>query len=224
MNPSLNKNNNDNRYLTNSIKYIQPALQKPKHNNSTGKTNISPKIQNRKLRQKKKTTPTNSYEHQHQKTSSPSNNKYSTNEFQQQKNQLQQTKNQELMMAKHTYDVHSTSEKNSTIINFGTTNVTNHNNKFDKVNEKHNKYRINATKNIQIVENKYRSKIRRRLNKIESRIKQNPKNRNQHTDKRKRTQIQKNRKPPIVQQTRPPTFQKTSKISPKHDPKKAVHT
>ena len=36
--------------------------------------------------------------------------------------------------------------------------------------------------NNQIVENKYRSKIKRNLNKIESRIKENPKNKNQHTD------------------------------------------
>ena len=129
----------------------------------------------------------------------PSNNKNSKNQLQQQKNQLQQTKNHELITAKNTLDVHSTSETNSTIINFATTNVNNDNNKFDEVNEKYNKYRINATKNIQIVENKYRSKIRRHLNKIESRINQNPKNRNQQTYERKRTQIQKNRKPPIIQ-------------------------
>ena len=53
--------------------------------------------------------------------------------------------------------------------------------------------------NIQIVENKYRSKIRRHLNKIESHTKQNPNNKKQHTDERKKTQIQKNRKPPIIQ-------------------------
>ena len=67
-------------------------------------------------------------------------------------------------------------------------------------------------KSNQIVENKYRSKIRRHLNKIESRIKENPTNKNQHTDERKRTQKQKTRKQPIIPQTRPPTFQKTSKF------------
>ena len=52
--PSLNKNNTDSRYLTNSIKYIQPVLKSSINNNSIGKTNISLKIQNRKLRPKKK--------------------------------------------------------------------------------------------------------------------------------------------------------------------------
>ena len=51
--PSLNKNNTDIRYLTNSIKYIQPILKSSKNNNSTSETNKSPKIQNRKLHQKK---------------------------------------------------------------------------------------------------------------------------------------------------------------------------
>ena len=51
--PSLNTNNTDSRYLTNWIKYIQPILKTSKNNNSTDETNISPKIQNRKLRQNK---------------------------------------------------------------------------------------------------------------------------------------------------------------------------
>ena len=75
------------------------------------------------------------------KKSSSSNNKYSTNKFKQQKNQIQQTKNHDLIKAKNTYDVHSTSDSlDFTIANFATTNVNNHNNKLDKVNEKHNKY------------------------------------------------------------------------------------
>ena len=75
--PFLNKNNTDSRYLTNSIKYIQPILKTFNNNNSTSETNKSQKIQNRKLR--KKIIPTNSYEYQHQKTTSPSINQYSTN-------------------------------------------------------------------------------------------------------------------------------------------------
>ena len=79
-------------------------------------------------------------------------------------------------MTKHTYAVNSTSDSpNSTIINFATTNVNNHNNKLDEVSKRNNKNIFNETKNNQIVKNKYRSKIRRHLNKIESRIKQNPK-------------------------------------------------
>ena len=54
--PSLNKNNADSRYLTNSIKYIQPVLKSSKNNNSIGKTNISLKDQNHKLRPKKNNT------------------------------------------------------------------------------------------------------------------------------------------------------------------------
>ena len=64
-------------YASKSIKYIQPILKTFNNNNSTSETNKSQKIQNRKLR--KKIIPTNSYEYQHQKTTSPSINQYSTN-------------------------------------------------------------------------------------------------------------------------------------------------
>ena len=93
------------------------------------------------------------------------------------------------------------------------------NNKFDEVNEKHNKYRINATKNMQIVENKYRSKIRRHLNKIESRIKQYPKNNNQPTDERTRTQTQKILETTNTTKNTTTKFSENAQFSPKNDPK-----
>ena len=74
-------------------------------------------------------------------------------------------------------------------------------------------------KNNQIVENIYKSKIMRHLNKIESRIKQNPKNNNKPTDKRIRTQTQKTRKPPTPQKTIT-KFSETAQFSPQKRPQK----
>ena len=89
--------------------------------------------------------------------------------------------------------------------------------------QQHKNKKINATKNNQIVENKYRSKIRRHLNKIESRIKQNPKNNNQPTNERTRTQTQKNRKPPTLPKARLPNFQKTPNFPQKTTTKIVVY-
>ena len=123
----------------------------------------------------------------------PSIKQYSTNQFQQQENQIQQTKNHDLITAKNTYDINSTCDSVNyfTILNIVATNGNNNNHKFGEVHRRHKNKKNNATKNNQIVDNKYRSKIRRHFNKIEFRIKQNPKNKNQSTDERERIQTQK---------------------------------
>lgn len=74
---SLNKNNVDRGNKKNSNKYIQPNFIKYNPNNNiTSTTYPSPKLQNRKLHQKKNTITTTLYEHQHQNTPPKKNIQY----------------------------------------------------------------------------------------------------------------------------------------------------
>ena len=152
----FNKINTDRRNQRKSTKYIQPIFFKPYPNkNNTNITSPPPKIQNRKLRQKKKIIPTIYYLHQHKN-----------------KSLTKHSQDSKLNVNNNTNPV-----ADSTVINVDNTNVKgNHNNigidkEHNNRNQQNNNTNSHMGENKKLEENKYRSKINRHLLKIESCIK-----------------------------------------------------
>ena len=101
---SLNKNNAARGNKIHWTKYIHPTFIKYNQNNNTSSiTYPSPKIKNRKLRQKNDIIPKTTYVHQHQNISPKKNIKspyIKINQVHQNKDQIQNIQNHELKTVK----------------------------------------------------------------------------------------------------------------------------
>ena len=151
---SSNKIKDDRRNQRNSNKYIQSnCLQSYSKHNNTISTPQTTKIQNRKLRQKKKIIPTSVYLYQHKNKSQATNNQRSKGLVNKNGNMI------------NTYKV----------INIDNINVRDNNNigtnKEQYKNQQNNNTNSHTGEKQILGEEKYRSKLIRHLRSIESRIK-----------------------------------------------------
>ena len=181
---SLNKIKDDRRNKRNSNKYIHQK------NNNTTSTPPTTKIQNRKLRQKKKIIPTSLYLHQHKNNSKTTTNQKSRDLVNKNRNMINTSK----------------------VINIDKTNVRDNNNigtnKGQYRHQQNNKTNNNTGEKQIIEEEKYKSKIVDTLRSIESRIK---------NIKIQNIRLRTNEQGPSIKkignnQLRPPKIQKTPKI------------